>query len=264
MSEEKKNLNLIFIFSVIFLLIIIGILFCYFNTSLTKKAKKKAPAVVKTSQSLGEQAEEMKKSNEGIIKDAMNQSSGSLKKINEDDYIMGDIDAPVQIIVYDDLDNEFSADYDKYLKEASDYFGDKVVVAYRNFPMRSHANSLLDALAVECAGEQGSFLEMRDAILANKDSEVIGGYDFAKSAEELGLDSDKFKSCLDEEKYIDKIQASIDEANLLNVIGVPTTFLNERMLPGAYQFEDFTDSANIERQGLKSIIEEELAGEIKN
>jgi len=266
MSEEKKivNLNLIFIFSVIFLLIIIGILFCYFNASLTGKVKKDKPAPANVSQSLNDQAEQMKKANENAINDAMQQAPGSLRKISQDDYIQGDINAPVQLIVYDDMDNEFSVDYDKYLKEVRENFSDKVVIAYRHFPMRSHANALSDALAVECAGEQGSFLEMRGAILANKDSGAIGGFDFLKSAEELGLDSEKFKNCLDEEKYIDIIQANIDEADLLNVIGVPTTFLNERILPGAYQFEDFTDSANIQRQGLKSIIEEELASELKN
>jgi len=253
--NEEKNHNLIFVFSVIFLLIILGGLFYYFNNSLMRKINNKTQSSDDIGQDISGEVENIKQINKDIINSVSKERIGNVKKISEGDYILGDIGAPIQLIVYDDMDSDFSVDYDDSLREASDYFGEKVVIAFRNFPMRSHSDSLVKAMAAECAGEQGKFLEMRDFILRGEYLDISDDI-FLESLE--NFDSNEFKSCLEENRYLEKIQSDIDEATALSVIGAPTTFLNDKVLPGAYQFEDFVDSANIERQGLKSIIEKEL------
>ncbi|MCK4539853.1 thioredoxin domain-containing protein [Candidatus Parcubacteria bacterium] len=181
-----------------------------------------------------------------------------VRKIDNTEYVLGDFNAPIQIIIYDDFDNQFSADYFRVLKEARSYFDEKIVIAFRHFPMRSHQNSIIAALASECAGEQDLFWEMAEKLFKAKTEEKLNEENIFVLAGEVGANKDDFNECARTEKYFKKIRDSIAEADDFNVIGAPTTFINGVSYPGAYQFEDFVDSSGKERKGLKSIIEEQL------
>ena len=181
-----------------------------------------------------------------------------VRKIDNTDYILGDFNAPVQIIIYDDFDNQFSADYFLVLKEVNNYFDEKIAIVFRHFPMRSHQNSLAAALAAECAGEQDMFWKMAEELFKAKTEEKLNKEYIFVLAESLGVNKDDFDECMRTEKYLERIQNSITEADNLSIIGVPTTFINGIPYAGAYQFEDFVDSAGVERKGLKSIVEDEL------
>lgn len=201
-------------------------------------------------------AEELLDSNAEALKRAENTNDGLVRKIDDTDHILGDINAPVQIIIYDDFDNEFSADYYKTIKQTIEAYGEKIVVAYRHFPMRSHANANIAALASECAGEQGKFWEMAELLFAARSADKLNEDTINSSAVELQMDKAKFDVCLTDQKISDKIQASLTQADNINVTGVPTTFINSVPYPGAMPFEDFTDSSELERKGLSNIIKE--------
>jgi len=181
-----------------------------------------------------------------------------IKKINSEDHVLGKPEAPVQVIVYDDFDNEFSPDYFKTIKRATEEYGEKIAVAYRHFPMRSHQNSIIAALAAECAGEQDFFWELAEKLFAAKTAGVLGEESIRAAAGELKMDIVGFEACLTGGKYSDKIQKSSIEADSINVIGAPTTFINGIPYPGALPFENFKDSSGLERKGLKEVIGEEL------
>jgi len=205
------------------------------------------------------QAGQVQEKNSNVLDKAKTAENKIVRKINDTEYILGNFNASVQIIVYDDFDNQFSADYFLALKEVSSYFDGKIAIVFRHFPMRSHQNSIVAALASECAGEQDLFWEIAEKLFkAKAEGELTEEYIFILG-EDAGVDEDAFAECMRTEKYLEKIQNSITEAKGLNVIGVPTTFINSIPYPGAYQFEDFVDSAGIERKGLKSIIKDELA-----
>jgi len=58
----------------------------------------------------------------------------------------------------------------------------------------------------------------------------------------------KFSSCLDSSKYADRVRAGMEMGNRLGVSSTPTLFINGRVLPGAYPYDD-----------LAAVIDEELA-----
>jgi len=196
--------------------------------------------------------------NNQAIKDATAEKSQTVSPISETDHILGDIKAPVQIIVYDDFECSFCAKYEETLKKVREVFGDKVVIVYRHFPLRSNPNSYSAALVSECAGQQEKFWEMHDRLFADNIGNKMTMEQFRTDAVELRLDMDKFDTCYSDEKGKAKIQADIDESKLIGVTGSPQTFVNGKPLPGAYPFEDFNDSAQIQRKGMKTVIEAAL------
>jgi protein-disulfide isomerase len=64
---------------------------------------------------------------------------------------------------------------------------------------------------------------------------------------------------LDTEKYKDKITEQMLGGRNAGVTGTPGSFVNNEIIPGAYPFEDFTDSSGREREGMKSIITRHLS-----
>lgn len=203
-------------------------------------------------------ADELLSENSEALKKAENFNDMTVRNIDDADHVLGNLNAPVQIIIYDDFDNEFSADYYRTIRQVADNFGDKVAVAYRYFPMRSHQNSIIAALAAECAGEQKLFWEMAEKLFGAKSENKLDAENISIITKDIKLEQAKFDACLADKKYMDKIQASVTEADSINVTGAPTTFINKIPYPGAMPFDDFKDSSGLERKGLKSVIEAEI------
>lgn len=224
----------------------------YFNLLTSKNAEKK----VENADIAKDPAGELLSANKQAIQGVDSAKSDTVRALAESDYLLGDLSAPVQIIIYDDFDNLFSVEYYQTIKQVKEIFADKVVVSYRPFPMRSHANALNAALAAECAGEQGLFWEMAEKLYSASSTGLLDQENINLSAAALALDQVQFQECLTTQKYLEKIENSIAEAQAINILGVPTTYINNIPYPGAMPLEDFTDSADIARKGLKSIIEE--------
>jgi protein-disulfide isomerase len=205
-----------------------------------------------------------KTKNAAIIKtddtasDAAESVFARMEDISKADHLVGPIDAPVKIIVYSEYDCLFCADFNDTLKKVKAEYGDKAVVAYRHFPQRQHVDSLQAALISECAAEQNKFLEMNDKLFDLSKAGKLGDIDSSELAKELNLDEKSLTDCVTSEKYKTKISDEYDNAKNFGIIGAPSTFVNGEVLPGAVQFEDFTDSAGIQREGMKSVIARQL------
>ncbi len=193
------------------------------NNNVVKKAKEKRPVVIE-------------------------------RKVNESDHYVGDLSAPVHIIEYSDFECPFCYSFSKTMTKVKEEFGDKVVIAFRHFPLQSHKNAIPAAIASECAGEQGKFWEMHDKLFDNAKNHELNLDQYRTNAEGLDLDLDQFDTCLREEKYKDKIISSMAEGKRNGVSGTPASFVNGEVVPGAYPFDDFIDSQKREREGMKTII----------
>lgn len=68
-------------------------------------------------------------------------------------------------------------------------------------------------------------------------------------AAKLGLDQNKFNSCLDSGSKNSLVRADLDDGTKAGVQGTPAFFINGRLISGAVPFEQF-----------KSVIDEELNG----
>ncbi|MBI4036625.1 thioredoxin domain-containing protein [Candidatus Daviesbacteria bacterium] len=70
-------------------------------------------------------------------------------------------------------------------------------------------------------------------------------------ASKVGLDQNKFNSCLDSGEKASLVKKDLDEGTTAGVNGTPAFFINGRLLPGAQPFTSF-----------KQVIDEELSGSV--
>ena len=112
--------------------------------------------------------------------------------------------------------------------------------------MPNHPDAFKAAEAAHCAGEQGKYWEMHDAMFA--DMRNLGVPALKQTARGLGIDGAKFDACLDSGKHADNVRADYELGEKMGVNSTPTIYVNGRALVGAQPFDAF-----------KRIIDEELA-----
>ncbi|MBU0460763.1 MAG: DsbA family protein [Nanoarchaeota archaeon] len=166
-------------------------------------------------------------------------SADSAALIDDDD-VKGDPDAPVTIVEFSDYECPFCEQFysqtfkqidQKYIKTG------KVKFVYRDFPLGFHAQAQKAAEAAECAGEQGKYYDMHNKLF---ESGVQGGVDsFKKYAEEIGLNTGEFNSCLDSGKMTGEVKNDLAAGSQLGVSGTPAFFINGKMVVGAQPYSVF-------------------------
>ncbi|PIR95974.1 MAG: hypothetical protein COT92_03565 [Candidatus Doudnabacteria bacterium CG10_big_fil_rev_8_21_14_0_10_42_18] len=180
--------------------------------------------------------------------------------ISANDHVRGTIDAPVTIIVYSDFECLFCARFeneDGSVARADAEFGDKLRWVFRHYPLPFNAQAIKAAEASECASEQDKFWEMHDLLFFNSSANQLNTLQFKQNAVDLGLDSAQFNTCLDTDKYYDKVVQAIVLANDLGIRSAPHFFVNGHSIIGALSYEDYDTDYGREK-GLKTIITEEL------
>lgn len=162
--------------------------------------------------------------------------------------VTGGKDAKVTIVEFSDFQCPFCAKGADLLKDIKKKYGNKVKVAFKNFPLPFHNHAETAAVAGLCANEQGSeyFWKYHDEMFANQDSLDPEG--LKKMAKKLGLKADAFDKCLSENKYLAQVKADMEEGRKIKVKSTPTFFINGKLINGAQPLEVFSE-----------IIDEELA-----
>jgi protein-disulfide isomerase len=125
-------------------------------------------------------------------------------------------------------------------------YGNKVRMVFKDFPLPNHAEAFKASEAAHCAGEQGKYWEMHDAMFANQRALQVPA--LKQAARALGIDGAKFDECLDSGKHAANVRADYALGEKMGVNSTPTIYINGRPLVGAQPFEQF-----------KLIIDEELA-----
>lgn len=168
----------------------------------------------------------------------------------DDDPSIGPQDAPITIIEFSDYECPYCKRWynEVYLRLREEY-ADEIRVVFRDFPLYSiHPNAEPAAVAANCADQQGVYWEYHDLLFAG---EQLDEKTYLQYAEELGLNLDEFKACLDSEEQVNEIRGDYEYASGLGVRSTPTFFLNGLPIVGAQPYEVF-----------KQVIDQELAGEI--
>lgn len=160
-------------------------------------------------------------------------------KINENDHVLGNKNAQVQIFTFSDFQCPYCARHHDTMHQIVDEYKDKVVWIFKQFPIASHPLGMPGAIAAECAAEQGKFWEMSDKIFENQTA--LSEETFEQFAKELGLDLEKFNSCFSEEKPKDKILGDYNLGIESGVGGTPSNFINNQMVPGAVPYENIKE-----------------------
>ena len=161
---------------------------------------------------------------------------------------LGDANAPVTMEVYADFQCPICGQFDRgTLKQIEDKYvkAGKVRIVFNHFAFIGD-ESTRAAEASECANAQGKFWEFSDTLFNNQAGENQGAFSDAnleKFAQQVGLDMTKYKTCMDQNTYLGKVQASSQAAQQRGVDSTPTLFINGQMARGAISLATFESSA---------------------
>jgi protein-disulfide isomerase len=155
--------------------------------------------------------------------------------------VTGPKDAPVTIVEFSDFQCPFCAKGAEVLNQIKKKYGRKVRVAFKNFPLPFHNHAEKAAVAGLCAHEQGPdfFWKMHDEMFANQDS--LDNEGLKKLAKKIGLKADGFEKCLSENRYLQQVQADMEEGRRIKVKSTPTFFINGKLINGAQPLEVFSE-----------------------
>ena len=106
----------------------------------------------------------------------------------------------------------------------------KVRFVSRDLPLDFHSNAFRAAQAARCAGEQGKFWEMRDALVANPAK--LAPADLDGYATGLKLDLQAFQSCVTGGKYAAEVKSDQATAASLRIDGTPAFVIGKSTSEG--------------------------------
>jgi len=241
----KKNLEILLIITMF--VVIIAALIIVFSRP---KPVPSLPVEVKTEQ-------------EDIIKDfqsARAQSYAAIKELDADgnDKIIGSIEAPLKIFVYENYLDLYSANLAETLERIKEEEAEQVALVVRPYAVGESLAAKQAASAVDCASEAGKWAEMRDLLFIKTKN---GGFDLSRLldyAREIGLDEKDFSACLTKNEKSEKIEKLTAEAEDYLVQGTPTIFIGDEMILGARPYDDFIDSNGDKIEGLKAVVAKKL------
>ena len=163
----------------------------------------------------------------------------------ERDHIRGPSEAPVTLVEYGDFECPFCGQAEPVVRELLRGHGD-IRYVWRHLPLNDvHPHAELAADASEAAAEQGAFWELHDLLLDHQDA--LGVEDLIGYAGDLGLDTDRFAGDLERRIGAARVSEDVDGADLSNVSGTPTFFVNGRRHYGAYDIETLTQAVKVAR-----------------
>lgn len=147
--------------------------------------------------------------------------------VTENDHIRGDINAPVVIVEYSDLDCPFCKRYHETMKQVVEEYGDNVAWVYRHHPIdQLHPNARKASVASECANEQAgneAFWKYIDRYLDLAPINSQGGVDvvLVQIAKDIGLNEAVFNECLVSGKHDKFVEDQVQNALLIGANGTP-------------------------------------------
>jgi Na+/H+ antiporter NhaA len=161
------------------------------------------------------------------------------------DHFRGPETAPVTVVEYGDFECPYCGRAEPIVRELLADFGD-VRYVWRHLPLSDvHPHAQLAAEAAEAAAEQDAFWEMHDLLLGHQGALTVR--DLLGYAEEIGLDTDRFKSDLREHTGAGHVAEDVDSADLSSVSGTPTFFINGLRHQGAYDIGSLSDAVRAAR-----------------
>ena len=166
----------------------------------------------------------------------------------DDDPVKGPTSAPVTIVEFSDFQCPYCSRAEAAIKQVLEKYQGKVRFVYRDYPLSFHPFAEKAAEAAQCANEQGKFWEFHDALYA--DQAKLSVPDMEATASRLGLNADKFKSCVESGKFTAEVTKDVADATKAGVNSTPSFFINGIAVVGAQGPEAFSEV--IDRELAKS------------
>lgn len=153
--------------------------------------------------------------------------------------------ARILLVEFSDFECPYCAQAAAELRHVLAAYPRDVRLVYKQFPLSMHPHAGLAALASLAAQEQGKFWEMHDRMFAH--FQQLTRENLVAWAQQLGMDTDKFKAALDSPKNKATVQKDTKDGEIAGVNGTPAIYVNGKHL-----------NATISLAALKPILEDEL------
>jgi len=164
-------------------------------------------------------------------------TAGATKDLNvfSDEKFLGDANAPLTIFEFSDYQCPYCARYEqlsrptiveKYVKTG------QAKITFRDFPLSFHEYAQKASEAAWCAGEQGKYWEMHNALFAKQESgqsDALSVDNIKKYASDLGLNAAAFASCLDSNKYQSRVLKNAQSSQDIGISGTPTVVIAKKL-----------------------------------
>lgn len=153
-----------------------------------------------------------------------------------DDPVIGAVAAPVVITEFADFGCPACRSWHNagIRERVLETYGDQVQFVWRDFPVIT-AQSPKAAEAGQCAYDQGKFWKYHDLVYESRAGLGVDALKFY--AEETGLDTETFNSCLETGQHRATVEHDLNEARNLRLRGTPSFIVNGQTLPGPPRYE---------------------------
>jgi protein-disulfide isomerase len=170
-----------------------------------------------------------------------------LATVNGDgsNYYLGKNDSEIVLVEFGDFACPYCKESVPAVKELNEKYGEHIKIIWRDY-LRNE-DSIPLAVSGRCAGDQGKFWEMHDLLFENQEKIASSSTEIEKNtllenlATSLGLDKQKFSTCLSNHDHIDAIKKDYSDANEIQIAGTPAWFVNGYAFAGAATAEQFDD-----------------------
>ncbi|MCA9674557.1 MAG: thioredoxin domain-containing protein, partial [Myxococcales bacterium] len=149
----------------------------------------------------------------------------------------GPVDAPVQIVVFQDVECRYCALVLGTIDQLWDDYPDKLRIVVKEFPLPGHPHARLGAEALLAAEAQGKFWPFHDLVIANQDA--LSRDAFVDLAGQAGLDVAAFTRALDDHAFAAAVDDEVAAGTTIGVRGTPTFYINGRSFAGAQPIATF-------------------------
>jgi protein-disulfide isomerase len=169
----------------------------------------------------------------------------TLRLLADRSRIEGDSAAPLWIIDASDFQCPFCAEWQRNTHDAlrAEYVRTgKVKLAFVNFPLEQHRNAMPASRAAMCAGVQGRFWPVHDAIFETQErwAEAADAAPLFESiARTAGVRIDEWRSCFTSGAMDPLIIADRERAERAGVQSTPTFIVGNQLIRGAAPIEEF-------------------------
>lgn len=153
--------------------------------------------------------------------------------------VMGPKNAKITLIEFSDYQCPFCKRVRPTVWKLMEDYKGKIQYSFKDFPLSFHQHARKAHEAALCAGDQDKYFEYNKTLFDNQSNMSIA--DLKKYAAKVGLNTSKFNKCLDEGKYSEAVDKSIQEGIEVGVTGTPAFFINGIQLSGAQPIASFQE-----------------------
>ncbi len=157
--------------------------------------------------------------------------------------IVGDVNAPVELMQFGDYESAECAKANEVVKSIMENFPGKVKFIFRHFPLlKIHQKAHKAAEAAIAAGQEGKFWEMHNEIFAHQRN--LGIISLKSYAKEIGTTNKKFLDELISGTYGWHVQGDLQEGIKMGVTKLPAFFINGKSFEQEATLKNLTAHIN--------------------